>query len=74
VNLRYVARANSAIDPVVIIIIAAINTVIIVALRYDRRVIMNLIQITHTHRGSDTRRHHRHILQDRKNDRVNFDK
>lgn len=77
VNLRHVARTNGVTDPIVVVIVATINAIIIVvALRYGGRVIAiaSLIQIAYTHGGSDTRRHHRHVLQDRKTDHVNFDK
>lgn len=71
VNLRYVARANGVADPVVIIIVAAINAVIIVvALRYGGRVgaITDcLVQIAHAHGRSDAGRHRRHVLRDRGN-------
>lgn len=77
VNLRYVARANGVTDPVIIIIVAAVNTVIVVvALRYRGCVvaITDLAQIAHAHGRRDTGRHHRHVLRrDRKNC-VNFDK
>lgn len=78
VNLRYVARANGATNPVVVVVIVTIiNTVIIVvALRYGGRVIAitSLVQIIHTHGGSDARRHHWYVLQGRNNDCINFDK
>lgn len=66
-NLRYVARADGATDPVIVIIVvnvAAINTVIVVALRHGGRAISvsDLVQIAHAHGGSDARRHHWHDL------------
>lgn len=65
-NLRYVARADGATDPVIVIVInvvnvAAVNTVVVVvALRHGGRAISvtDLIQIAHAHGGSDARRHH----------------
>lgn len=65
-NLRYVACADGATDPVVIIIvnIAVINAVVVVALRHGGRAISvtDLVQIVHAHGGSDARRHHWHDL------------
>lgn len=64
-NLRYVACADCATDPVIVIIVAVINAVInVVALRHGGRAISvtDLVQIAHAHGGSDARRHHWHDL------------
>lgn len=61
-NLRYVARANSAADPIVIIV----AIVVIITLRHGGCAIAVMIQIAHTHSGSDACRHRRYVLQGRK--------
>lgn len=66
-NLRYVARADGATDPVIVIIVvnvAIVEVVVVVALRHGGHAISvtDLIQIAHAHGGSDARRHHWHDL------------
>lgn len=66
-NLRYVARADGATDPVIVIVvnITVINAlVVVVALRHGGRAISvaDLVQIAHAHGGSDARRHYRYDL------------
>jgi len=62
VNLRYVARANGATDPIVVIV----ATIVVIALRHGGCAITVMIQIAYAHSGSDACRHRRYVLQGQK--------
>jgi len=78
-NIRYVARADSTADSIVIKIVAIVVVVVVTAT--DNAVVVvvvdlsgvtrfaGLIQIAHAHRGSDARRHHRYVLRRETEDR-----